>query len=81
MGKNLSERQAFELQAYLAPLTREFGCLGVDRRNNITASVFRSRVVSFEERWAALHAKVGHMSEVANFVEELMNELREIDAA
>lgn len=77
---HLTERKAFELQAYLAPITREFGSLGIgyidrkDRRGG-------RRVVTFERRWATLRAKHEHPAELSKFIDELIDELRNADAA
>ncbi len=77
---DLTARQKFDLQAYLALITREFGCLGVGRPGVSQPQRSGTPVVSFEKRWAALRAKVEY-AEVSKLVEELIDEVRDAGAA
>jgi hypothetical protein len=79
--QNLTARQTFELQAYLAPITRELGCLGVGRQDAGPMQGNGASVESIETRWASLREKYEHQSELSKFVEELIDTLRNADAA
>jgi hypothetical protein len=79
---DLTVREAFELQVYLAPITREFGCVGVGWQNmSVPQEGRNNRVVSFERRWQVLNAKLEHPSELSNLFDEMIHELRKANAA
>ena len=78
---NLSSRQAYELQAYLAPTTRGLGSLGVGWRDEDHSQKSDSRVEYLESRWALLRDKLEHEVEVSSLIEELIEALRNPEAA
>jgi hypothetical protein len=79
--QDLSARRAFELQAYLAPITRDLGCPGVGWRDDAALRGSGAGIDYIETRWAHLRDKLEHQSEISTFVEELIEALRNAEMA